>query len=324
MVRLKASGISLLTASVTVYDSYGRVVASAVSTDPLEQRPHGAASGRACSAARTYVKVDGAGQGVFDVGGYKLAVDFLSLGGLLAPITSTVGAVLDGHTDDVLAHALGLTAPSTTDSRFDAIYRGVIEDSADVDTYRVKTRKFAAGTAVTLNVMVWGLDGNPLDPRLRIFDAAGNPVAFQVLANDAGLFSVQVPNAVAGRDYFVQVAARTPGGANDTGSYFVAADFNRIEPLEFDGVASGTVDAGQTENGIAGDRGCGRLPLRARAHHVERRRDHDGVRRERDGGLHADGGIRQAGRHRDALPGGRHLHRAVLQHVGGSLEPGRL
>ena len=248
VVRLKSSGISLLTGSVTVYDSCGHVVESAASTDPLDNdltvsfRP-------GLFGGTYYVKVDGAGQGVFDVGGYKLAVDFLSVGGILAPLTSTVEAILDGHTDDVLASALGLDAPSTTDSRFDAIYRGVIEDSADVDNYRVRTGKFADGTAVTFNAIVWGLDGDPLDPRLRVFDEAGNPVAFQVLANDAGLFSLQVPNAVAGRDYYVQVAARTPGGANDTGRYFVAADFNRIEPLEFDGVASGTVDAGQTENG---------------------------------------------------------------------------
>src|SRR5439155_14606890 len=35
VVRLKASGISLLTPSVTVYDSWGRVVGSAATTDPL-------------------------------------------------------------------------------------------------------------------------------------------------------------------------------------------------------------------------------------------------------------------------------------------------
>jgi hypothetical protein len=246
VVRLKSSGISLLTASVTVYDSLGRVVASNISTNPLNNdlsvsfRP-------GLLGGTYYVKVAGAGQGAFDVGGYKLAVDFLSVGGLLAPLTSAVEAVLDGHTDDVLASALGLSAPSTTDSRFDAIYRGVIEDATDVDTYRIATGKFAAGTAVTLDAMVWGLDGNPLNPRLRVFDETGNPVALQVLANDEGLFSLQVPNAVAGRDYFVQVAARTPGGANDTGRYFLAADFNRIAPLAFDGVASGTVAPGQNQ-----------------------------------------------------------------------------
>jgi len=247
VVRLKSSGISLLTASVRVYDSFGRVVGSAASQDPLNNdltiqfRP-------GLLGGTYYVRVDGAGNGAFDIGGYKLAVDFLSLGGLLAPLTSTLEAVLDGHTDDVLASALGLSAPSTSDSRFEAIHRGVIEDAADVDNYRISTGQFAAGTAVTLNAMVWGLDSTPLDPRLRVFDQSGAPVAFQVLANDAGLFSLQVPNAVAGRDYFVQVAARSPGGANDTGRYFVAADFNSIEPMAFEGVASGAVIAGQTES----------------------------------------------------------------------------
>jgi hypothetical protein len=248
VVRLKASGISLLTASITVYDSAGRVVGSAASKDPLNNDL--TVRFRAGLLGGTYfVKVDGAGNGAFDIGGYKLAVDFLSVGGVLGPITDTLDAVLDGHTDDVLANALGLSAPSSTDSRFDAIYRGVIEDSVDVDSYRIRTDKFSSGTAVTLNAIVWGLDSRPLDPRIRVCDAAGKPVAFQVLANDAGLFSLQVPNAIAGRDYFIQVAARTPGRANDTGRYFLGADFNRNEPLEFDGVASGSVVSGQTQSG---------------------------------------------------------------------------
>lgn len=245
-VRLKASGISLLTSSITIYDSAGRVVGSAVSDDPLSNdlmvkfRP-------GLFGGTYYVKVDGAGNGAFDIGGYKLAVDFLSLGGLLAPITDTVGAVLDGHTNDVLASALGLQPQTTTDSRFDAIYRGVIEDSTDVDTYRIKTAKFAAGTLVTLNAMVWGLDTNPLDPRIRVYDSTGKPVAFQVLANDRGLFSLQVPNAVAGKDYYIQVVART-GAANNTGRYFFAADFNNIQPLAFNGVADGSVSSGITQS----------------------------------------------------------------------------
>ena len=172
VVRLKASGISLLTSSITVYNSAGRLVGSAVSDDPLNNdlmvqfRP-------GLLGGTYYVKVDGAGNGVFDVGGYKLAVDFLSLGGLLAPITNTLGAVLDGHTNDLLGTALGLPSQTTTDSRFDATYRGVIEDSTDVDTYRVSTGKFAAGTLVTLNAVVWGMDSNPLDPRIRVYDSAG-------------------------------------------------------------------------------------------------------------------------------------------------------
>lgn len=240
-VRLKTEGLSLLTAKVTIYDSAGRVVATTASTDPLNNdllvtfRP-------GLFGGNYTIKVEGARNDVFDVGAYKLGVDFLSLGGLLSPLTTTLTGVLDGHTDDVLANALGLRSNSGSDARFDATYRGVIEDARDVDTYRVRTDHFAPGTAVTLNVMVWGLDANAVDARVRVYDASGAPVAFQVLSNDRGLFSVQVLDAVAGRDYFVQVLARE-GGAKATGTYFFAADFNQITPLVFDNVASGTVGA---------------------------------------------------------------------------------
>lgn len=243
-VRLKASGLSLLTAKVTVYDSAGRAVASAQSTDPLSNdllltfKP-------GLFGGNYTVKVEGATDDVFGIGSYKLAVDFLSIGGLLSPLTTTLTGVLDGHTDDILANALGLQTNTGADARFDAVYRGVIEDGRDVDTYRVRNDQFAPGTLVTLNVMVWGLDSNPVDPRVKVYDANGNPVAFQVLSNDRGLFSVQVLNAVAGKDYFIQVSARE-GAVRTTGNYFIAADFNQLSPLVFENVAGGTVSSTAT------------------------------------------------------------------------------
>jgi hypothetical protein len=243
-VRLKAEGMSLLTARVTVYDSYGRVVASTQTTNPLDNDLM--VSFRPGLLGGNYtVKVEGARNDVFDVGAYKLAVDYLSIGGLLMPLTTTLGAVLDGHTDDLLANALGVQTNNGGDARFDAVYRGVIEDSRDVDSYKVRTDKFAPGTPVTLNVIVWGLDSTPVDARVRVYDSAGKPVAFQVLANSRGMFSVQVLNAVAGRDYYVQVSARE-GAAKGTGSYFFAADFNQLAPLVFDSAGGGSVATGQT------------------------------------------------------------------------------
>jgi hypothetical protein len=244
VVRLKASGISLLTPSVTVYNSYGQVVASAASTDPLNNDLQ--INFSSLLGGTFYVKVAAARSDVFGVGGYKLAVDFLTLGGVLAPITNTVGAVLDGNTNNTLATALGLNPPSSTDARFDATYRGSIENSTDIDNYKVHTDKFAAGTPVVLDVIAWGTDSTPLSPRVRVFDAAGNPVAIQVLANSTGLFSVQVPGAVAGQSYYVQVAALNPGA---TGAYFVGADFNQQAPTVFDGVADGTVSSSAGDSG---------------------------------------------------------------------------
>src|SRR4029078_2706840 len=75
-VRLKAAGLSLLTAKVTVYDSAGRVVASRAGTDAtnndltLTFRP-------GLLGGSYTIKVEGARNDVFDIGAYKVAVDFL-------------------------------------------------------------------------------------------------------------------------------------------------------------------------------------------------------------------------------------------------------
>ena len=118
-----------------------------------------------------------------------------------------------------------------------------------MDTYRISTNKYAAGTSVTLNVMVWGLDANPLDPQVKVFDASGNPVAFQVLSNQTGLFSVQVLNAVAGSTYYVQVFAG-PARAQSTGSYFFARTSTRCRrwcsPAPRGTVAAGAATAADT------------------------------------------------------------------------------
>lgn len=69
-VRLKASGISLLTPSVTVYDAAGRVVGSAASTDPLNNDVTVRFS--SLLGGTFFIKVDGARNDAFGVGGYKL------------------------------------------------------------------------------------------------------------------------------------------------------------------------------------------------------------------------------------------------------------
>jgi hypothetical protein len=245
-VRLKAEGISLLTASVTVYNASGLPVAATQSADPLNNDLTVSFT-PGLFGGTYYVKVQGAGSnGAFDVGSYKLAVDFVSVGGALAPVTTTLGAVASNGLIGTLATALSvLSNPGGADARFDAVYRGVLIGANQVDTYRIQTNKYAPGTSATLNVMVWGLDLNPVDPRVRVYDAAGNPVAFQVLANQTGLFSVQVLGAVAGGSYYVQVFAGA-GAAQPTGSYFFAADFNHVPDTLFAAAAGGTVAAGAT------------------------------------------------------------------------------
>ena len=241
-VRLQA-GVSLLAPSLTVYDPSGRVVATASRTDPLSSDLTLQFSA-SLLGGMYYVKVDGATTDAFAVGGYRLAVDYLTTGTLLAPLAPLVSPVIDLHTDDTLglARLLSPLAKPAPDARFDFTFTGVIEDGHDVDRFRVT----APGTGpVHLNVMAWALQTDGLDPRLEVYDATtGQPVAFQVLANDTGVMSLQVPDAVGGRDYIVSVLARTTG---DTGSYFLAIDFNQFAPTEFDGVAGKRLNPGVTD-----------------------------------------------------------------------------
>lgn len=245
-VRLKTEGVSLLTPSVTVYDQLGRVVGSAVSLDPtnndLTVRLNWVSP-----LATYYVKVDGATADAFGVGAYQVVVDVINPLAGLPLLPNLLGPLTDFHLNDLLSSATTLfsSQQGTPDSRFDYVARGVIEDSSDIDNYKIKAPA-ATGAPLTLNILVWGTDAAPLGPRVRVFDAAKNPVAFQVLANDGGTASVQVTNATPGATYYLQVAARTPSGASNTGGYVLAADFNQFAPTVLDGVASTTVGAGTT------------------------------------------------------------------------------
>lgn len=242
-IRLKASGLSLLTPEVTVRDSAGRTVAHGASTDPLNNDITLVIALPAAGRAYT-VQVDGAQPGVFGVGGYQLVVDNLNA---LAPRLGVIPgllATLDGLTNDTLQTATLLQPQTTTDSRFDATYRDSIEGPSDTDFYKVRTGKFPAGQAANLNVLAWGTGLTALNPVLHVFDAAGRPVAAQVLANAAGVYSVQLPNAVVGADYYIQVAGRDSSVLS--GDYFLAVDFHRLPLTTFDGLAGGPLAAGAT------------------------------------------------------------------------------
>ena len=247
-VRLQAAGLSLLAPSVTVYNSAGQVVASGLSMDPLNNDLSLRFSASLLGGTY-YIKVAGATQDVFGVGGYRLAVDYISLGTLLVPLTPLLSPVLDGHTDDTLGlpRLLSPMPKPAPDDRFDFTFAGAIEDSTDVDRYQIHAPAIAGTGPVNMNVMVWAIETDGLDPRIQVYDSTtGRPVAFQVLANDDGVMSVQVPNVNGADDYIVSVLARTSGG---TGSYFLAADFNRFALTEFSGVTTGTVNAGGSKSG---------------------------------------------------------------------------
>jgi hypothetical protein len=243
-VRLKAEGLSLVLPRVTITDGSGRVVASATSSDPsnndltLRFTP-------SLWGGTYFVKVEGATNDAFGIGGYQLTVDGVTLNAALSPLTAILEPTLQLRLSDTLTTVvdlLPLVGGQSTDRRFDYTHRAAIGNSGDTDSYRVRAPAADGSAPLNLNVMVWGTAADPLDPRVRVFDADGRPVAFQVLANEAGLMSVQVRGVTPGADYYLQVSARD-GGATATGGYFLGADFNQFAPTEYDGVAGGALDS---------------------------------------------------------------------------------
>jgi hypothetical protein len=248
-VRLQAKGLSLLLGKVTVYDSAGRPVAAGFTGDVFNNN---VALQLSTKAGASYtVKVERTTSDVFGVGAYRLLVDTGFSGATLPAPPGWTPPTVDGHTNDTVGRATTLARSSALgwETRFDAAYRGVIEDGTDADFYRVSAPQSTTGAVSDMNVMVWSPDGS-LNPRVRVYDAAGNAVAFRVLANDAGVMSVWVPNAAPGAQYVVQVAAKNPGGANGTGAYVLGVDFNTTVPPEVQEVGSGTLGlAASTETG---------------------------------------------------------------------------
>ena len=246
-LRLRASGLSLLAPSVTLYAPDGTQLQTAQSADPTNNdltlqygKP----------AAGTYtVKVDRAVNTVFGVGRYQLVVDTLSPAWPVpgtAPRPTTWGT--SGPSPDTVQTAIPVAPKAGADARFDVTQVGTIAGTQST-TYQVSTAQYPAGTPVNLNVIVWGTDAAPFAPRVRVLDAAGKPVAAQLVATDGGLMSVQVPDAVAGATYSIQVSARTPSLVATPAGYFLGADFNQAPVSAFRGVAGGTLKVGATTTG---------------------------------------------------------------------------
>jgi hypothetical protein len=247
-VKLQAAGLSLVTPRVTVFDSAGRVVAQGASADPLNNDVSLKFQNGFLGGTYT-VKVEGLNDDVFGIGSYHLTVDTLNLTTPIPLLNTLLAPVADGHLNDTLSAATNLSSLTTpkTDARFDATFRGVIEDRQDTDDYKIKAPPAGSAAPTNVNVMVWGTDANPLSPRVRVYDASGAPVAFRVLGNDHGLFSVEVDNVTPGSTYYISVAAQTPNGVNATGNYFLGVDFNQFAQTTFDGVGAGTVDSTTTQ-----------------------------------------------------------------------------
>ena len=233
-MQIQTAGYSLLTPTVSIFNAAHQLVGTASSTSPLDGNVQVTISG-ALPLATYYLEVSHA-TSAFAVGGYHADVSyqgpFLSLGGLLSTVTYVVDHGLNNtiKTATVLVPVLG----AQTDQRFDYLYRANISDSKDTDFYQVQAPNTqTAGQGWTMHALVWAADSNMLHPQIHAFDAAGNPLAIQVLDNGNGEYTIQGSGYVPGAVYYLEVLAWTPTGANNVGNYVLGVKFDLSTPVAY-------------------------------------------------------------------------------------------
>ncbi|MBN9518181.1 matrixin family metalloprotease [bacterium] len=231
-VRVRASGISLLTPKVQVYDGWGRLVAAGTAAGPgqdvtlrlpLQLLNLG-----------YVVKVTGATGDVFGIGGYELSV--VRTDGLVLPhlLTETLGG--NGLLGAVELD--GLLSGTAPDAGYAADAR--VDSRADVDYYSVRVPPTTDAAPRALVVSVTNTSGGA-HPDVAVYDAAGRPVPFQILHNDGATLTVQVTQIRRGGQYYLEVSS--PADEDATGRYHLTADFQAPVAVQYRRLAAGTLTA---------------------------------------------------------------------------------
>lgn len=222
-VVFRTSGQSLLTASVSVLDGLGNVIASGAATDPLNGDITLTVSSASPNTAY-YVRVQANSYDVFGVGAYTLAVGGADTSSVVYANKYAGLLAADGGTNDTRPAATFLgTATATILSPWMFTRQGSVETSTDVDVYRIQT---TTDTPKTLVATVWALPNGNLSPNLRVYDAGGNLVAVEVVARDSASCTVQFKGVIQNSNYFIQVDGGGASGAGaTTGNYQLAVDF---------------------------------------------------------------------------------------------------
>lgn len=253
-VSLLTSGLSQLNARVSVFDSSGRLLRSAVATPPGPGKPFElfVSGTRANSTYR--IRVEGATEDVFGIGQYKLAVGKQSQEAVVKRVEATFTTPsgrkdADDHDDTYRPSALlsyvdlGIARPKG-DARWDFTGFADVYQPYDSDVFRVRTR---ADTPPVLLVSAWDTFGGKLDPTVRVYDSSGRVVRYEVLQDDRGTFTLQVVGVTANTDYYIRVSAENPADSNtNTGKYFLGIDF-RPDPVRHTIFAAGTLQGASNQ-----------------------------------------------------------------------------
>lgn len=143
--------------------------------------------------------------------------------------------------DDTFVGAVVLETEDGYDAFARMTYRGSLSASADVDLYQLQAAEFEAGMTPVLNLSVRSLQSQGMVPKLRVFDAAQQPVAAEIVVNGQGEIAVQIPNFTSGATYYLEVAADNLLSFL-SGSYELTVSYS-MEQVQFTTRSAGHVDS---------------------------------------------------------------------------------
>lgn len=223
-VELRTSGLSLTNARVSVLNSSLQVVQTATATD-AQQGDLSLFVKDATPGGLYYVRVQSAPGSAFGVGAYHLAVGKETHEALFPPIPSFIND--DRPDDDEGGDEPLVSLTPRTDAvgpRWDYGHYASVSFQGDLDRYQVVA---PADSASAMVVTVGALETDKLDPKVTVYAAGANPsvVPSQVIRNDNGFFTVQVPGVTPGAVYELRVEAADPQSSYKEGNYFLGVDF---------------------------------------------------------------------------------------------------
>jgi hypothetical protein len=122
-----------------------------------------------------------------------------------------------------------------------------ISNPALGDYYQIQTPNTPNNVPEEMMVMAWGLAANGLVPQVQIYDSHHNAIAAQVIRNGNSFFSLEIPNALPGQNYVVEVSALNPSGSGATGNYAVGVEFNSNSFVSLTTCATGKLTAAASQ-----------------------------------------------------------------------------
>jgi hypothetical protein len=246
-VDLTTTGLSSLLANLTVYNASHQPVAAQTAYDPMNGNLSVTVP-TSLLGGTYYIGVSGANNSVFSIGSYQLSVGASTLLGISLPKSTYTSPISLSNPGSVVSAVLSLLPKWTNPNSLAfnvSTYAQIAYAGQQNWLYVPAPPSSTYGTApLDMVVEAWGTNANaPLNPEVQIWSAGFSPqlLSTQVLTNDQGVFTVQLPNAASASGYYIEVQSTSANGAGSTGQYFLGVNFHAGAPVVLTSMAGGTL-----------------------------------------------------------------------------------